>query len=307
VNDPVMERLAGRAAVSRRRFVDICAIGRPQFWPVSLLPFYVGFVLATHRLAPTGAELPRVIAGGIVAGPLLWLSVLAVNDLHDLPGDLTNPRRANAPLVSGRVSARLARVVCVVSGAAAVLVAPAVGAQFTVGTTLALALGWAYSAPPVRLKTRAGLDVAANAVAIGTLGPIAGWITVHSVTGFPWVLAVQGTLVGVALYVPTTLADYRADLASGFDTIAVRLGARRTYRLGLLAWIASAGWSVLLAATGDVLPHQALYFEVVLVPGLVAAYHWLLHEQATFRRITIISFLFLLPSGLFALTYTHTL
>jgi hypothetical protein len=43
---------------SSPRFIrDVCAIARPWFWPVSLLPYYVGLVLATHELVPATDQL----------------------------------------------------------------------------------------------------------------------------------------------------------------------------------------------------------------------------------------------------------
>jgi 4-hydroxybenzoate polyprenyltransferase len=123
------------------------------------------------------------------------------------------------------------------------LVAFSVGIAFALGTSPALALGWAYSAPPIRLKERPGADVAVNALGIGALGPWAGWAVLHSIGGFPWVMAVQGTLVGIALYVPSTLADFQADRVSGYVTIAVRLDRRRAYQVGLAAWFAAGAWS----------------------------------------------------------------
>ena len=284
---------------------DVLLLGRPWFWPVSLLPYYVGLVLATHRLVPPTAELPRAAAGALVAGPLVWFAVLAINDVHDLPGDLRNPRKAHSPLVAGGLSQRTAGALAAVASCAAMLVALTVGTAFTLGTALALALGWAYSAPPIRLKERPGADVVVNALGIGALGPWAGWAALHSIGGFPWVMAVQGTLVGVALYVPSTLADYRADRASGYATIAVRLGRRRAYRLGFTAWAAAAGWSVLLAATGTVIPRGMLAMEVLIVPALLVGYHRILHRTQTFARIAAVSVMFLIPSAVFALSYVH--
>ncbi|HEY3633034.1 MAG TPA: UbiA family prenyltransferase [Jatrophihabitantaceae bacterium] len=286
---------------------DVCALARPQFWPVSLLPYYTGFLLATHRLVPTADQLPRLLIGGLVAGPLVWLAVLAINDAYDLPGDLRNPRKAGTPLTTGRLTPQLVRRIAAISAAIAVAVASTVGLYFAVGTLIALTLGWAYSAPPIRLKTRPGADVAANALALGALGPMSGWAALGSPAGFPWVMCVQGTLVGVALYIPTTLADYRADVASGFDTIAVRLGLRRAYVVGYAAWVAAAACCVVLAATDTMIPRHMLGFEAVIVPGLVAAYHLLLGRTQTFARITAVAFLFLIPSGVFALTYTGVL
>lgn len=283
---------------------DVLAMARPMFWPVSLLPYGVGVVLATHRLVPPVGTWPRLAVGALLVEPLVWLAVLAVNDAHDLPGDRGNPRKAGSPLVAGRISARTALRIAAVASVLAVLLAFVVGTSFAVGAALALLLGWVYSAPPVRLKTRPGADVAVNALALGALGLLAGWTTVRPLAGFPWVMAVQGTLVGVALYVPTTLFDHDADVAGGYDTIAVRLGPARTYLVGLGAWVAAAGWSVLLAVTGTVIPRRMALFELVLVPGLVVGYHALLGRTQSLPRVAAVSLLFLLPSGAFVLTYT---
>lgn len=283
--------------------VDLWRLARPWFWGVSGLPYGVGFVLATHRILPTMAELPRMLAGAVVVGPLIWLAVLAINDVHDLDGDRRNPRKIRSPLVTGRVSVRAARQTAYVAAAAALLVAALVGTAFAVGTVLVLVLGWAYSAPPVRLKARPGADVVVNALAIGVLGPWAGWTAVQSPAGFPWVMAVQGFLVGVALYVPTTLADRPSDVASGYTTFAVRYGRRAAYRVGLAAWVAAGAWSVVLTTTGAVIPPQVLAFQVVLVPGLVAGYHVLLRHRQSIARIAAVGALFLAPAGVFMLSY----
>jgi chlorophyll synthase len=294
-----------RAGSHRALALDVLLLGRPWFWPVSLLPYYVGLVLATHRLVPVVPDLPRALAGAVVAGPLVWCAVLAINDVYDLPGDRLNPRKARSPLITGGLTGRTAVALAVVASGVALLIAFSVGIAFALGTSLALALGWAYSAPPIRLKERPGADVAVNALGIGALGPWAGWAALHSIGGFPWAMAVQGTLVGIALYVPSTLADYPADRASGYLTIAVRLGRRRAYRLGLAAWFAAGAWSALLAATDTVIPRGMLPMELLMVPTLVVAYHRILRPAQSFRRIAAVSFLFLIPSFVFALRYVH--
>jgi lycopene elongase/hydratase (dihydrobisanhydrobacterioruberin-forming) len=282
---------------------DVVALARPWFWPVSLLPYYVGFLLATHRFLPTAGQLPALLAGALVVEPLVWLAVLAVNDAYDLPGDLVNPRKAGTPLTTGRLSVRAVHRIALTSAGTALVVSLAIGPAFAAGALLSLALGWLYSAPPVRLKARPGADVAANALALGALGPLAGWTVVHPLAGYPWAFSAQGVLVGAALYIPTTLADHDADLATGYQTIAVRLGPRVTYRIGLACWVAAGLLSVLLAATGTVIPRRMLPFEAVTVPGLVLGYHLLLRRHRSIRRIAAVSFLFLIPSAIFAFTY----
>jgi chlorophyll synthase len=283
-------------------------VGRPAFWVVSVVPYYVGILLATHRLVPSVQDWPRLLVGAVVMGPLLWLAVLAINDAYDLPGDLLNPRKSKSPLLDGRVSVEGAKRIALVAGIASLAAGVYVGEVFTLGVLLALVLGWAYSVPPVRLKTRAGFDVAVNSLALGAFGPLAGWAAVTpDLGGFPWLMALQGTLVAVGLYLPTTLADLEADRAAGYQTIAVRLGAGTTYRLGFAAWIAAAGLSVVLAALGTVIPRSMLALEIVMVPVLVAAYRRLIGPGQTFKGVIVVASLFLCPCGAFALTYTGIL
>jgi hypothetical protein len=91
----VRDDAAGKAAepghaISPR---DVLLMARPQFWLLSVAAMQPGFVLATHRILPRGPEQLIMAHAFLVAGPLLWLAVLAVNDAYDLAGDLDNPRK----------------------------------------------------------------------------------------------------------------------------------------------------------------------------------------------------------------------
>ncbi|TDC85224.1 UbiA family prenyltransferase [Actinomadura sp. 7K507] len=315
------ERPVARRAAPRL-LLDLWLIARPAIWLVSLIPFYVGHLLATRWLIagqdacvpPTGAcpaELAPVLTGLVVWGPLVWLAVLAVNDAFDLDGDVRNPRKDGAPLVQGRLSVRGAAVAAHVTAAAALLVALTVRPAFALVTLGFLVLGWLYSVPPARLKDRPGFDVATNALGVGALAVLAGWTVVRPIEGFPWIMAVEGVLVATALYIPTTVTDYRADVASGYTTIAVRLGPRGAYRIGLAAWTASCLIAVVLAATGHVFPHRTLWVQAAFAPLLVWLYHRFLGRARepgeVLHGIIVVSWVFLVPYLVFALMYTGVL
>ena len=68
-------------------------------------------------------------------------------------------------------------------------------------------------------------------------------------------------------------------------------------------WLAAAGWSVLLSATGTVLPRSMLPVQVVLVPALVWAYPRLTGLAGTFRGIVVLAVLFLVPCSVFLTSY----
>ena len=293
---------------SAARVRDVVAVGRPAFWVVSIVPYYTGILLATHRLIPPVEEWPRLIVGAVVMGPLVWLAVLAVNDAYDLPSDRLNPRKAKSPLLDGRITLRAAKRLAFAAAVAAVGLSLHVGIVFALGVLLAVLLGYAYSVPPVRLKTRAGFDVAVNALALGAFGPLAGWAAINpDLSDFPWLMGLQGTLAAIGLYLPTTLADLEADRAAGYQTVAVRFGPRTTYLIGYAAWIAAATLSVILAATNTIIPRTMLPLELVMVPVLIAAYRKLIGPHQSFKGIIILATLFLLPCTTFALTYTGVL
>ncbi len=293
---------------SAARVRDVVAVGRPAFWVVSIVPYYTGILLATHRLIPPVEEWPRLIVGAVVMGPLVWLAVLAVNDAYDLPSDRLNPRKAKSPLLDGRITLRAAKRLAFAAAVAAVGLSLHVGIVFALGVLLAVLLGYAYSVPPVRLKTRAGFDVAVNALALGAFGPLAGWAAINpDLSDFPWLMGLQGTLAAIGLYLPTTLADLEADRAAGYQTVAVRFGPRTTYLIGYAAWIAAAALSVILAATNTIIPRTMLPLELVMVPVLIAAYRKLIGPHQSFKGIITLATLFLLPCATFALTYTGVL
>ncbi len=146
---------------------------------VSILPFYVGWVLGSHQLFPgqaaglglangttglrdaaatiLGAARP-VLLGAVVMGPLLWTATLLINDVYDLPGDRLNARKARSPLVQGLVSRGWA------NGAAYVFAGLCLAASWPLGWGMRLAvlgnlvLAWAYSVPPVRLGNLRAYD-----------------------------------------------------------------------------------------------------------------------------------------------------
>lgn len=121
------------------------------------------------------------------------------------------------------------------------------------------AVGWAYNAPPLRLKSRAMGDVAVNALAIGLLGPLVGWQLQRPLVEFPPALAGLGLALGAALYLPTTVMDLEPDRAAGVRTFAVRFGARVTHVIGSLLWfVATAGWLQWGTASGLLVAEQVV-------------------------------------------------
>jgi 4-hydroxybenzoate polyprenyltransferase len=274
----------------------LVAVSRPWFWPVSWVPAYMGTVLASHSWVPARADLPRSLLALLVLGPLIWGAVLAQNDLHDLPSDRANPRKAGAPLVTGRLSTRHLRLWYRVIAAASLGTALLVGPLFVLGVAGVLVLGWAYSVPPLRLKTRPGWDVAVNAVVVGVVSPAAGWAITRPPWAFPWVFAAIGLLFAAALYIPTTVTDLAADASVGYTTFAVRYGRRFAFITGVALWSAALAVSLVCAGLDALVPRSTL------VPQLIAAYA-ALTWRPSIVRLALLSVLFGVPTAGFALAY----
>lgn len=309
---------------------------RPAIWLSSIVPFYVGHLLATREAWPSldvfADTLQRATAEGIttpafmtaqraaleqdrdlllsflVVGPLFWLAALLLNDAYDVPGDRLNPRKADAPLVLGLVTPRWAVLSSAAASVVAVAVALAVSGWLAL-ITVALLLGnAAYSLPPLRLKTRPGADVATNALGIGLLALVGGWSIARPIPEFPWVMALLGVLVAVALYVPTTLVDADADRAAGYTTVATALGPSRAYRIGLAAWVGANLLAVGLCAFEVVFPGRMLPLLAVGAAVLVLEYVLLIGRPLTglpvLRGLVVLAWTFLLVNADFVLLYS---
>jgi lycopene elongase/hydratase (dihydrobisanhydrobacterioruberin-forming) len=292
--------MRGMTTLSERPAALLVAVMRPWFWPVSWVPAYFGTVLADHAWLPTPAF--RAAVALLVLGPLIWGAVLAQNDLHDLPSDRDNPRKATAPLVTGAVSAARLRIWYRAIALAAVGAALFVGPLFVLGVAGVLLLGWAYSVPPLRLKTRPGWDIAVNALVVGLVSPVAGWSITRDPWQFPWQFGLIGVLFAAALYVPTTVTDLTADAGAGDTTFAVRFGPAFAYRLGLILWAGALAFSMICAALDLIVPRSTLIPQLVMAPVLLAAYA-ALTRRPTITKLAAVSILFGIPTVGFVLAY----
>ncbi|AGZ41556.1 UbiA prenyltransferase family protein [Actinoplanes friuliensis] len=280
----------------------LLAVSRPWFWPVSWVPAYLGTVLAGHAWLPARADTPRALVALLVLGPLIWGAVLAQNDLYDLSSDRANPRKATAPLVTGAVSAARLRSWYRVIAAASLACALFVGPLFVLGVLGVLVLGWAYSVPPLRLKTRPGWDVVVNAVVVGVVSPAAGWSITRAPWDFPWQFGLIGLLFAAALYLPTTVTDLAADTGAGDTTFAVRFGSRLAYVIGIVLWGAALAISLVCASLDVLVPRSTLAAQLVMVPVLLAAYA-ILTLRPTITKLALLSVVFGVPTAGFALAY----
>lgn len=310
-------------------------LSRPEVWYFSLVPLYVGYVLASHELLP-GADLGvefldrtategsspaqfvalgqawlreswRFLVACLAFGPILWTATLLINDVHDLAGDRLNPRKARSPLVQGLVNRGQAHFAAYVFAGLTLVVAFPIGPTFFLLTGVCVALAWAYSVPPLRLKTVPGADVAVNVFGAGVVGGLAGWSLAAPLSEAPYAFLPQALLVGTAIYIPTALVDFDADRQAGYRTIATAVGRRTAFQIGWWCWVAANVGSLLLSWNAWIIPRAMFPFLAVLVPVLLAEYWFLIGNAKTPSRmlagITVCSATFLAVNAIFALMY----
>lgn len=101
---------------------------------------------------------PELFLGFIIIGPLLGASTLLFNDYWDREPD-KSIRKKEYPLTKGLLNPGTVLWISIAFMVLAILLSYKVSILFTVLVSICVILSIVYSAPPVRLKNRAGLDL----------------------------------------------------------------------------------------------------------------------------------------------------
>ena len=241
-SQPLLAAASGRPVQQRPSLRAMIELLKPITWFPPMWAYACGVV----SVWPTGLHAWMAAAAGILlAGPLVCGTSQVVNDWFDRHVDLINePHR---PIPSGRVPGRWGLGFAIVWTLVSALVAAFLGPWVLVATLLGLALAWAYSAPPFRLKRN-------------------GWIGNGAVglcyEGLPWFTAAaailgtfpDGRLVVIALLYSLgahgimTLNDFKSiegDKQLGLRSVPVQLGARRAAVLA--CWVMAVPQLVVVA------------------------------------------------------------
>jgi 1,4-dihydroxy-2-naphthoate octaprenyltransferase len=260
---------------------DIITLGRLPFLLGGFFLYLMGCLCAALSGYPL--SLAAVLAGYAVLGPA-HLSVSYSNEYFDWEGDrLGTPTGVSGGtgILAARPELRprartIALALIGVSLAMAILatlshvLAPIVLPFAIAGN----AIGWYYSAPPVRLSGR-GLGEPATALTFGFLIPGLGYV---AVSGLPdltlLVFSVPLLLLGISFILTVELPDGEADARSGKRTFVVRHGTTTSLRLVLGASLAASLFYLAATATGlfppRIPPEDLLFASLIpLIPALL--------------------------------------
>jgi chlorophyll/bacteriochlorophyll a synthase len=187
---------------------------------------------------PLSTSWPTLIAGVLLAGPLVCATSQAVNDWFDRHVDAINePQR---PIPSGRLPGRTGLYVAIVWTLLSLGVATVLGTWGFVAAVCGLALAWAYSAPPLRLKRNGWYGNAACAACYEGLP----WFTGAAL--MVGTLPDARTIGAAALYSIgahgiMTLNDFKSiegDRLTGIASLPVQLGTDAAARTACIVMLA---------------------------------------------------------------------
>jgi chlorophyll synthase len=194
---------------------------KPITWFPPMWAFMCGVVSSGAALSDRWAF---VLGGILLAGPLVCATSQAVNDWFDRHVDAIN--EPNRPIPSGRIPGRWGFYIALIWTALSLAFAALLGLWVLIAALVGMALAWAYSAPPIRLKRN------------GWLGPAAVALSYEGLAWFTGAAVMLGALPDgkiillAALYSAgahgiMVLNDFKAiegDRASGVASLPVTLG-----------------------------------------------------------------------------------
>jgi chlorophyll synthase len=218
--------------VVRPRAGVVLELLKPITWFAPMWAFACGVVSAGMPLGPRWA----LVAGGVLlCGPLVCGTSQAVNDWFDRHVDAIN--EPGRPIPSGRIPGRMGLHIAVCWSVLSLLVAALLGAWAFCACLVGLALAWAYSAPPLRLKRNGWWGNAACALCYEGLPWVTGAAIMAGAAPGRHVLLVA-LLYSAGAHGIMTLNDFKSvdgDRATGIRSLPVLLGVRPAARVACVA------------------------------------------------------------------------
>ena len=233
-SDPAIDS-AGPGRVAFPAPSAVLELLKPVTWFPPIWAFGCGVVSSG---APLSARWPLALAGLLLAGPAVCGMSQAANDWCDRHVDAVN--EPGRPIPSGRVPGRWGLWIALAWTALSLLLGAALGPWAAGATVVGVALAWAYSAPPLRLKRNGWWGNTAVAACYEGLPWITGAAVMAGAAPGGRVLVVAA-LYSAGAHGIMTLNDFKSvegDRRFGVGSLPVRLGPERAARVACAAMAA---------------------------------------------------------------------
>jgi homogentisate phytyltransferase/homogentisate geranylgeranyltransferase len=211
----------------------------------------------------------------LVAAWCVNVFIVGINQIEDVAIDRIN--KPFLPIAAGDLSPAAARRIVAVSAIVPLVLAVTQGAEELVAVVVGLAIGTAYSVPPLRLKRFPALASLSITFVRSVVVNVGVWLHFSHAFGggsaihpAVWALIAVTVPFSFAIAVLKDMPDVEGDRRYAIATFSVRLGARPVFALGLAALtlaelgMATVGAALLDGANTAVLVGAHLAAAVVL-------------------------------------------
>jgi len=215
-------------AIARPAPSAVVELLKPITWFPPMWAFGCGVISAG---VPLAGHWPMIVAGAVLAGPLVCATSQAVNDWYDRGVDAIN--EPDRPIPSGRIPGQWGLYIGLIWTGLSLVVASQLGLFVFAAACVGLALAWAYSAPPFRLKKNGWWGNTAVAACYEGLPWLTGAAVMIGAVPSLRVFFVAA-LYSLGAHGIMTLNDFKSvigDKRSGIGSLPVRLGIERAGRV----------------------------------------------------------------------------
>jgi chlorophyll/bacteriochlorophyll a synthase len=213
-----------------------------------------------------------VVAGVVLAGPLVCATSQAVNDWYDRDVDAIN--EPNRPIPSGRIPGRWGLYIAIIWTALSLLVAAALGVWGFGAAVIGLVLAWAYSAPPFRLKRNGWWGNAAVAVCYEGVPWVTGAAIMAAGAMPAWRVLSLAALYSFGAHGIMTLNDFKSvegDRQLGIGSLPVRLGVTNAGRVACFVMAFAQAAVVAMLFAWGLYPYGCLVAALLLIQFVLMA------------------------------------
>ena len=249
--------------MERPALSTVAELFKPVTWFPPMWAFGCGVVasgIAIHE------RWPMVVVGVLLAGPFVCATSQAVNDWFDREVDAIN--EPGRPIPSGRMPGRWGINIAIAWTLVSLAVASVLGAWGFAAAAVGLALAWAYSAPPLRLKRNGWW----GNLACGLCYEGLAWVTgaaVMAAGGMPQLRSVLlAALYSLGAHGIMTLNDFKSvdgDIRMGIDSLPVQLGVERAAKFACVVMAVPQAIVVAILFSWDRPVHAAIVGGSLLV------------------------------------------
>jgi chlorophyll/bacteriochlorophyll a synthase len=253
--------------LARPSLATVAELLKPITWFPPMWAFGCGVV--SSGMSADG-RWSMIVVGIALAGPLVCATSQAANDWFDRHVDAIN--EPNRPIPSGRMPGRWGLYIAIIWTLLSLAVASTLGTWGFLAAVTGLALAWAYSAPPLRLKQNGWLGNAACGLSYEGLA----WITGAAVMmngampgGRTLLLAL---LYSVGAHGIMTLNDFKSiegDRQTGIGSLPVRLGVTRAAQVACVMMLIPQLVVVALLLSWGAAGHAAAIVALVFAQALL--------------------------------------